>query len=109
MDRVLYRELVETARNGRTETYGELGRIVGLRMGNPRHRELIGGLLDEIDRMEHAAGRPQLAAVVVRKKEGYPGRGFFVIARQLGLQTGEDDRAYWRETLRRVHDEWSRA
>ncbi|CAA9539889.1 MAG: hypothetical protein AVDCRST_MAG59-745 [uncultured Thermomicrobiales bacterium] len=109
MDRVLYRELVETARNGCTETYGELGRIVGLRMGNPRHRELIGGLLDEIDRMEHAAGRPQLAAVVVRKKEGYPGRGFFVIARQLGLQTGEDDRAYWRETLRRVHDEWSRA
>ena len=107
MDRDLYRELVDIAGDGRTETYGELGRVVGLSMGNPRHREVIGGLLDEIDRREHAAGRPQLAAVVVRKRERVPGRGFFVIARGLGLHSGEDDLAYWREELRRVHDYWS--
>lgn len=105
---MLYRELVEIARDGRTETYGEIGRVVGLSMGNPRHRALIGGLLDGIDCREHAAGRPQLAAVVVRKREGDPGRGFFVIARRLGLHTEEDDRAYWRETLGRVHEYWSR-
>ena len=103
----MYRELVEIARGGRTETYGEIGRIVGLSMGNPRHREILGGLLDAIDRGEHAAGRPQLAAVVVRKREGVPGRGFFVIARGLGLHAGMDDLAYWREELRRVHDYWS--
>jgi len=109
VDGVLYRELLAIAREGRTETYGEIGRLVGLSMSNPRHREIIGGLLDEIDRREHAAGRPRLAAVVVRKREGYPGRGFFAIARRLGLHTGEDDRAYWAEALRRVHDYWRRA
>lgn len=104
---VLFRELVEVARGRGTETYGELGRVIGLSMSNPRHREVIGGLLDEIDRREHAAGRPQLAAVVVRKREGFPGRGFFAVARELGLHGSDDDRAYWRDTVRRVHAFWS--
>ena len=108
MNELLYRELADLAREGRTETYGELGRLVGLSMANPRHREVLGGMLDDIDRREHAAGRPQLAAVVVRKRERFPGRGFFVIARELGLHTGEDDPAYWQAELARVHAYWTR-
>jgi hypothetical protein len=107
VERAVYDELVAIAREGRTETYREIGRLVGLSMANPRHREVLGGVLDAIDRREHAAGRPQLAAVVVRKREGFPGRGFFTIARELGLHAGADDLAYWRAELARVHAHWA--
>lgn len=49
-----------------------------------------------------------LSAVVVRKREGTPGRGFFDFASQiLKLDVGEDEEAFWRKQVRMVHEtEW---
>lgn len=98
--------LREVAREGRTVHYAEVGALLDLRMANPRHRALLGLILDDIDRHEASAGRPLLAAVVVRKDLGRPGRGFFACARALG-HAPEDERAFWAATLTRVHAYWA--
>lgn len=52
--------------------------------GNGMARK-TGILLGEISEDEHRAGRPLLSCLVRRGKDGKPGNGFYVLARQLRL------------------------
>lgn len=59
-----------------------------------------------ISRDEHKAGRPLLSVVVVGKNEGIPRLGFFKLAKELGLMQGEDQKAFFEEELKKVHEQW---
>ena len=103
----LYDRLRQLARQGSTAYYIDIAHLLGIDTRGPAFGAQVGRLLDAVNRAEHAAGRPLLSAVVIAKKTGMPGKGFFTGARDLGVYTGHDDRAYWQEELRRVHDYWS--
>lgn len=101
--RIIYGKLREVARNRDTISYEDVGNLVGLQMEDPAHRNELVGLLDQISRHEHRAGRPMLSAVVVHKDTRIPGQGFFKLARELGRYSGSDDLFHVRE-LKAVHD-----
>ena len=102
MHQAIYEKLKEVARARSKITYGELAKVFGFNahLGSGR-------IFAEICENEYHHGRPLLAAVVVRKKEGMPGKGFFKVARRLGAYQGSDDTAFWRQELGKVHDYWS--
>ncbi|HEY3344319.1 MAG TPA: hypothetical protein VGJ97_05300 [Anaerolineaceae bacterium] len=79
---------------------------MGLNAETPCDRMLIGRVLDEISCNENAQGRPLLSAVAVLPAIGYPEKGFFLLARELGQNTYCDDRSYFAHELKRVHDYW---
>ncbi len=68
-------ELMRSALERRTVTYGHLMKKFGLPRGDTG--ETVVGVLGQIDRAEAQAGAPGFAAMVVRKDTGYPGGGFF--------------------------------
>ncbi|WP_448660365.1 ribose-phosphate pyrophosphokinase [Sphingomonas sp. CJ99] len=76
--------LIAAAREGRAVSYSEALGALGLRFTRPKMRALC-RTLDAIDRDELAAGRPALAALVVRESDGLPGQGWW---------TGSDARGY---------------
>jgi hypothetical protein len=102
----LYDHLVMVARTGSTTTYGEVAELLGLEINNPQHRERIIRLLLDIACNESAEGRPLLSIVVVQSEIGYPGRSFFLLARELGTNNCCDDRSFFSYELKRVHDYW---
>lgn len=79
--------------------------MVGLDLENPAHRNDPAHMLGEISRRENENGRPLLSAVVVLQDTFRPGKGFFTLARELGLHSG-DDEAFFSEELKRVWDTW---
>ena len=97
--REVYGELIAVARRGGTVNYSD---IVSLAEDYPH----LFRILDRINSYEHRAGRPLLSAVVVGAK-GIPGRGFFDLARALGLCVGDGEAQYWSEELERVHKRWA--
>lgn len=97
--RDVYGELIAVARRGETVNYSD---VVSHAEGCSR----LFRILDRISSYEHRAGRPLLSAVVVGV-EGIPGRGFFDMARVLGLYVGDGEAQYWSEELKRVHKQWA--
>jgi hypothetical protein len=105
----LVAKLQEIARErGRTITYWDVAPLAGVDRSNPNFGALVGRKLDEVNRTEHAAGRPLLSAVVCGKESNAPGSGFFSLARALGLHHGRDDDRFWIEEMHRVNDYWSK-
>jgi len=108
---VVYDRLKVAARANTTVTYGEVAALAGLDMGRDDHRSQIATLLCDISESEHSQGRPMLSVVVVHGEHsedaGMPGRGFFVLAKQLGVQRGEDNVTFFARELTRVQEEWS--
>ena len=100
-------ELLRVAKIGSYINYSDVAPLAGLDMDLPHDRNEIADILDGISQAEHDAGRPLLSAVVIRRDKNKPGRGFFVLARRLGLYRGGDDLGYWLAELRRVHDHWA--
>jgi hypothetical protein len=96
------------ARSGQWMTENAVAPIAGISPASRHLADELAPVLDEINRAENAEGRPLLAAVVIIKETGLPGAGFFAYARELGLHTGSDDRAFWESELQRVHDFWYR-
>jgi hypothetical protein len=105
---LLYDRLIESARTGRTISYFEVGAILGLDPTKPSGRVEIGRILAEIACRENADGRPLLSAVVVLPEIGYPGKGFFLLARELGVNNSYDDRSFYYYELKRVYEYWSK-
>jgi hypothetical protein len=101
--------LIAVARRGETTTYAGVMGAAGLDVDEPADRVRLAGLLREISTAEHAAGRPMLTAVVVHRGRGRPGRGFFELARSLGLHAGSDDEVFFAAELARVYREWTGA
>ena len=108
MHRDIYERLKEVARAGQTITYGEIAPMANLDMESPADRNEISRILGAISEREHEEGRPLLSAVVMLADIGYPGKGFFTLARELGLYDGADDLAFFVRELRRVHEYWQR-
>ena len=48
-----------------------------------------------------------LSVVVVREDMNYPGKGFFDLARRLGIHHGHNDIEFFVTELKRVHAYWS--
>ena len=70
-------------------------------------RHKIGAVFGEMPEHERRHGRPLLPAVVTHK-DGIPGKGFFTLARELGLlKAGQGETIFWADELRHVHDSWS--
>lgn len=110
MHQAIYEELKKVARAGGTTTYGEIAPLASLDMSRADHRNQIADILGEISSYEHSQGRPMLSVVVVHSEHGedagMPGKGFFELARQIGVQRNEDNVTFFARELERVHDEW---
>ena len=103
----IHEELLRVAKSGAFVTYSDIAPLGSLNMDFLPDRNKMGDILDGISVAEHKAGRPLLAAVVIRKDKNMPGTGFFDLAKSLGLYNVGDDLGYWVEESRRVHDYWS--
>jgi hypothetical protein len=106
----IYEELKRAARGQTVIYYGQIAPLADLDMNRPDHRVEIGRILDEISSHEHSLGHPLLSAVVVHapgwEDSGQPGKGFFELAKRLGLQKGEDNVTFFAHELVRVHQAW---
>jgi hypothetical protein len=105
----IYERLIEVARNGDLITYGEIAPLANLNMEDPDDRNKIAHILGEISTHEHGEGRPMLSAIVVLAGIGYPGEGFFSLARELGLHHGRkefEDLDFFVQEVKRVYAYW---
>jgi len=108
VNQVIYERLKQVARNRDRTTYGEIAPLAGLDMSLQRDRTEIGHILGDISRNEHEQGRPLLSAIVTLKDRRSPGKGFFTLARELGLmKPGQDEEAYWSEEVNKVFQTWA--
>jgi hypothetical protein len=106
----IYERLKEVARNGDLITYSEIAPLAGLDMENQADRTRMGEILGEISTFEHQNGRPMLSSLVVLAGIGYPGEGYFNLARHLGLHHGKgefEDLDFFVQEVKRVHGYWS--
>jgi hypothetical protein len=105
----IYERLKETAKNGELITYGEIAPLADLNMESQGDRTKMGELLGEISTYEHEHGRPMLSALVVLSGIGYPGEGFYNLARYLGLYHGQGefaDMEFFVQEVKKVHQYW---
>lgn len=99
----LRQALLAAARAGEPVTYLALADRL---MAGERHRiHRLTLLLEDLAREDAAAGRPPLS-LLATGRAGLPGRGFFELARELGLWQGEEAAAWYAEALRRALDYW---
>ncbi len=106
IENTLYTRLTEVARVGKTIGRDEVACLLGLDPSNLSDRQALIRVLNDISYQENAAGRPLLSAVVVLPEIGYPGKAFFLLARELGLNHFGDDRSFYYYELKRVHQYW---
>ena len=107
--KAIYEKLIEVAKEERTIPYGEIAPLAELDMSDQGDRNKIADILGEISTFEHHQGRPMLSALVVLKDKGYPGEGFFTLARYLGLHKGQsefDDLEFFVREVQKVHEQW---
>ena len=108
VNQAIYEKLGEVARLENTIAYSELAPLADLDMGRSPDRAEMGRILGEISTFEHEQRRPMLSAVVTQK-DGGPGKGFYTLARELGLMPpGLSQIAFWSQELKRVYDYWSK-
>lgn len=88
----MLRVLRQVAAHGDTVSYSEFGRM----LQDPLHHRnpALYDLLRDICYDERQAGRPNLCALVVRKSDGIPGKGFFEYAAMHGDEV-LDPVQYW--------------
>jgi len=106
-----YAELVTAARYRGTVTYQEIAQIMGLPLRGRYMANEVARLVGEISEDEHLHGRPMLSAIVVRKHEGDPGAGFFVLAKDLGKLQDDSEagkRRFWEQEKAAVYATWQR-
>jgi len=93
MNSQLYQRLIDIAAAQSTVHYSDLADLLALDMSSPDDRFRIGEMLDEINHLEHEAGRPMISSVVIHSQEGLPGTGFFrLCARTRGPYQPESPR-----------------
>jgi hypothetical protein len=103
-------QLIAVAKRSGTITYGELAskvRSISFAADDDPFHKLLGQISIE----ENDAGRGMLSALVILKvghREGYPGAGFFDLARLLGRHITDRDQ-FWIEEVGRVIEAWRAA
>ena len=102
-------KLIELAGQRATIAYKELSDWIKAETGIPippsssRMNEMLG----DISKAENQAGRGMLSALVIRRGEKTPGPGFYVLAKDIGKDTGttdEDKKEFWEQELNKVYD-----
>lgn len=109
INQAIYERLIEVARAGDLITYGEIAPLANLNMDSPDDRNKIAHILGDISTHEDEQGRPLLSSVVVLAGIGYPGEGFFNLARQLGRYHGHkefEDLEFFVQETKRVYGYW---
>jgi len=104
--KAVYEKIVKVAKNEKKGviTYSEAASCVGISTLG------IIPILDRINRTENSEGRPLLSAVVISKSRNMPGDGFFKLAKELGVQSDDEDNInFWLKEIRRVHDYWRKS
>ena len=107
----IYKRLKEVARSGGLITYGEIAPLACLNMENQADRNKIGEILGEISTYEDSLGHPMLSAIVVLAGIGYPGEGFYNLARSLNLHHGHGEFAdleFFVNEVKKVHSYWQK-
>ena len=96
--------MIKAARAEGTISYADI--VEQIKSITFRHHDFsLFHLLGQISSSESAEGRGMLTSVVVRQEDGYPGQGFFDLARELGLDSS-DREAFWVSELRIVYSAW---
>ena len=106
MHEMIYEKLMDMAKAGQTTTYGEIAPLAELDMGSPADRDRISEILGEISTYGHKRGNPMLSAVVIKADTNMPGRGFFTLARELGLYRENNDIVFFARELTKVYEAW---
>ena len=75
-------------------------------MSSQDDRNKISVILDEISEQEYKNGRPLLSTVVIHKDNNMPGKGYFKMAKRIGLYEGNDDFTFYINELRKVHEHY---
>lgn len=101
----VYQKLQEVARERGLITYSEIAPLIDSKIRSPRDPRL-GKALRGICSYEVQHGRPMLGAVVVRRSDRHPGKGFFKGANVLGLFSEGDRLAFWEAERDRVYRYW---
>ncbi|MDD9814393.1 MAG: hypothetical protein OXU31_00185 [Gammaproteobacteria bacterium] len=97
--------LASVAKRQGWETYGGLVKKIDAIPFAPNDPALA-ALLGQISSEEHNAGRGMLTAIVVHKDgDRRPGKGFYKLARYLGLDTSDKD-ALWVSETGKVWNYW---
>lgn len=105
---VAYGELIQAARAQGTVTYQQLAQALGLPTHGNYMGNRMGGILGAVSLNEFNQNRPLLSAVAVTVN-GMAGKGFFTLARDLGLLDSDDpetERAFWEEQKRLCYQIW---
>jgi hypothetical protein len=89
---LVYCTLIRAAQQGTLLYYKEVAHHLGIHHAGHHMARQVGQVLGEISEDEHQAGRPMLSAIAVNEA-GFPGDGFFKLARRLGKLTTQDARA----------------
>lgn len=104
-----FAELLMAARRRGTVTYREIAFVTGLPMVGHQMATEVGTLLGEISEDEFREGRPMLSALAVHEQDGQPGKGFFVLATQLGqLKDNSEDgkKRFWEKEVAAIYGVW---
>ncbi len=97
--------LIAIARARGTISYSELAR--GLQTATLHHRSpIFTPLLIEVCDEAERAGDGSLCALVVRKSDGIPGKGYFKAAALQGADV-HDAETYWRREVEAVWAQWA--
>ena len=106
LNQPVYQKLKQVARSRSLISYSEIVPLVGSGISSPRDPRLA-RILRNICSFEVEHGRPMLGAVVVRRADSRPGKGFIIGAIRLGVFHGDDELAFWNAELNRVYQYWS--
>ena len=103
--------LREAARARRLMTERDAIAALGWNDDGPEKRRQLAFLLNSVSTIQVRSHRvPMLAATIVSEDTGRPGRGFFALARGLGvLGAAEDEDRFWMAELARVYRFWGMA
>lgn len=99
----------ERGRELNTIYYSELNRELGnpFALGTPRGLSGMSTLLAEVSKRSYADKGVMLSAVVLTKKNGMPGPGFFKLARDAGwMPPGEENDSFFYGELKRAQKKY---
>ena len=96
--------LIDIAKKQDTIAYSELVKRVQI-ISLEANSYALAAMLGKISTAEDATGRGMLSAVVVRKENKRPGKGFFELARILGRNVS-DEETFWINEVKKVYSSW---
>jgi hypothetical protein len=105
---LVYAELINASKYRGMLTYQEVAKLLGWSLVGQHMGTEIGHLLGEISEDEGAHNRPMLSAIVTTV-DGYPGPGFFILARQLNRLDSTDkdkERTFWEHEKKALYETW---